>query len=83
MKAQDKNSHHKQNYLVIFGLNGVDGLKALVNASDKTNALRVALNRYSRTYPQKEITRARVAGVFPAGKKRIGKRIGANMDFDQ
>ena len=75
MDKRDRNSHHSKNYLVIFGYSGVDGLKALVNASDKTNALRVALNRYSRTYPDKEISRARVAGVFDAQKKTIKKRI--------
>lgn len=75
INKKDKSSHHKQNYLVVFGCSGIDGLKALINASDKTQALRIGLNKYCRTYPGKEITRARVAGVYPAGVRTIEKRI--------
>ena len=78
MKAQDKNSHHRQNYLIMFCNKSSTTKKAIVNASDKKNALRIALARLCRAYPLEDITRARVAGVYEAGKKRIG----VNMDFE-
>ena len=71
-----KQSHHKNNFLVCFSaLNGSEVRRALVNAYDKKNALRIAINRLCRLYPEEEITRARVAGVYPAGVRTIEKRI--------
>ena len=76
ISGKDKQSHHSKNFLVVFGVSGVDTLRGLVNASNKTQALRIGLSRYCRAYPDREITRARVCGEYPAGTKRIEKRIG-------
>jgi len=78
-----KQSHHRQNYLIDFCIASQTRKRALVNAIDTKNALRIGLARLCRAYPLENITRARVAGVYENGKKRIGKRIGVNMDFDQ
>lgn len=71
-----KQSHHKNNFLVCFSaLNGSEVRRALVNAYDKKNALRLALDRFCKAFPDIEITRARVSAVYPARVKRIEKRI--------
>lgn len=71
IRKKDINSHHKYNYLVLFIKDDYPVKRALVNAKDKKNALRIALNRLCRKYPEEDITRARVAGVFDNIKKRI------------
>jgi len=82
--GNNKQSHHPQNFLVVLSDNKSARIRALVNASSGFDALRLAVIRARRSFGDRyNISRARIAGVFPAGKKRIGKRIGCNMDFDQ
>ena len=50
--------------------------KCIVNASDNQHAIKIAVCRLCRMYPQEDITRVRVAGVYDAQKKTIKKRIG-------
>jgi len=71
-----KSSHHKTNFLVELYKKNTCSKRLLVNSGDSLNALRVALCRVKRLYPTESITRARVAGVYPASVKRIEKRIG-------
>lgn len=72
----DSNSHHKNNFLVCFSNSKSEIRKALVNAIDKKNAIRIAINRLCRLYPEIDISRARIGGIFDNRKKTIKMRIG-------
>lgn len=74
--GKGKQSHHKNNFLVLFSLGDSTRKKAVVNARDELHALRLAIVRLCRYYPEERITRARIGGIYPAGTKRIEKRIG-------
>jgi len=73
---KDLKTNHKYNFLVCFSNSHSETKKALVNASDKKNAMRIAFNRLCRLYPFEEVSRARIGGVYLAKEKRIEKRIG-------
>jgi hypothetical protein len=66
-----KQSHHKNNYLVEFQNKNGTVSRALVNALDKKNALKIGLSRFVRLFPEKDISRARVSGVYSNKTKRI------------
>lgn len=73
---KDKQSHHKNNFLVLFSKGNHTSKRAIVNASDSLDALRIAIKRLARYYPEEDITRARIGGIYPNERKRIEKRIG-------
>lgn len=75
MRKIDRQSHHKKNYLVLFCFKSSSTKRAVVNARDEKNALRIGLNRLCRVYPDEIITRVRIGGVFDNTKKRVEKRI--------
>lgn len=79
---KNKNSHHSQNYLVVLSTKKENSIKALVNARESKQALYLAIKKAYKNNIDYDISRARVACVYEAGKKRIGKRIGVDMDFD-
>jgi len=69
---RDIQSHHPFSFLVLFSNKKGVVKKALVNARDEKNAIRIAFNRLCRQYPSETITRARVADCF---NNRIDKVI--------
>ena len=71
MLKKDFNSHYKNNYLVLFIKKDYPIKKALVNAKDKKNALRIGLNRFCKLYPEEDIIRARVGAVYQNTKKQV------------
>lgn len=75
MDKIDRHSHHKNNYLVLFCFKSSSTKRAVVNARDEKNALRIGLNKLCRLYPNEIITRVRIGGVFDNTKKRVEKRI--------
>lgn len=70
-RKRDYHSHHQNNYLVLFIKNDYPIKKALINAKDKKNALRIGLNRFCKLYPEEDIIRARVSAVYPNTQKNI------------
>ena len=73
MWERDKPLNHSFTYLVMFNGKGIDCLKCFIPAKDKKNALRIAFNRLCKLYPERDISRARIAGVYPNKRCTIKK----------
>lgn len=71
MNARDKQSHFPFDYLVLFVFKTHPVKKALVNAKDEANAIKKAVNRFIRVYPNDVITCVRIGGVYPNKKKTV------------
>lgn len=70
-RSDQKKSHHPFNFVLEFQNKTGTANRAIVNALDSKNAIRIGINRYCRVFPEEEITRVRVAHVYEDGKKRI------------
>lgn len=75
MNGKDKQSHHLTNYLVLLEKKDRLGKRYIVNALNSQSALKIAINKVLRLYPEEPITRARVCEVYPNEKKRICLKI--------
>lgn len=71
LKKSDKQSHHAKNYLIVFGNKQSEIKKAVVNACDQKNAMRIALNKLCRTFPDIDISRMRVGEIYDNRTKKI------------
>lgn len=71
MLTTDKQSHHKNNFLVLLENKKRLSKKYIINALNESQALRIGINKALRLYPEENITRARVCDVYENESKKI------------
>ena len=67
----EKQSHHPFNFLIEAGNKSGTVRRALVNARDSTQALRIFFNRIGKHYFGDALTHARIKAIYKNTKKQV------------
>lgn len=70
------NTHYPFDFIVCFCSGSDTVARAKVNARDSTQALFLAIRALFRKGSRYNLTRVRIAGKYPSGKKLVKKQIG-------